>query len=542
MKKKWVGLLLVCMLVTAQTVCMAEWEISDSPLYDGLRFVREDGKSGYINMDGDIVVPIEYDMLSYFCEGVAIISKDGKYGYVDNQGNIVVSLEYEETVEFKPQSNGLAPVRKDGRWGYMENPLRSRNADGSPVIHWIDNADRLDDFYNGYAMIIRSNTFSVINLQFQEIFGGQYDYIEQAQHDNFFIVSQNGKKGVFRYDGTAVLPLEYDEIYMEQMEPGVRRFRVEKDGKYGLYNLDGSVSLACIFDDIQISPDSEDIVIAAWNGCYGIVNSVGDEYIPFIYEEILRDADCYQIKLDGKYGILRKDFAELVPPIYEEIGGGFQKGNPQMVKKDGLCGYIDENGTIVIPPQFEKADMFRGGMAVVKQNGKYGCINIRGEFVIPPEYDRIERPFSGEAYMEKDGVRTAFVNPMALEYNVPEERFIVLQIGNDNMYTGDYSPLNAKPVLVEGRTFLPLRAVVEQMGGRVSWNEDIRTAEFVYGEKTVEIQPDTIATVVNGEEILMDVPPQIVNGTTMMPLRFIMEELGAEVQWDGPTQKVTITY
>lgn len=68
-------------------------------------------------MDGDIVVPIEYDMLSYFCEGVAIISKDGKYGYVDNQGNIVVSLEYEETVEFKPQSNGLAPVRKDGTVG-----------------------------------------------------------------------------------------------------------------------------------------------------------------------------------------------------------------------------------------------------------------------------------------------------------------------------------------------------------------------------------------------------------------------------------------
>lgn len=542
MKRKWICMLAACILAAMQTVCLAGREISDSPLYDGLRFVRENGKCGYIDMAGNIVIPVEYDALSYFCDGVAVIAKNGKYGYVDNRGDILVPLEYDETLEFKPQSNGLAPVKKDGRWGYMKNPGQTRNADGTPVIHWIDGADRLDDFYNGYAMVVRSNTFSVIDVQFEEVFGGSYDWIEQTQYDNTFIVSQYGKKGVFRYDGTPILPLEYDEIYTEQMEPGVRRFRVVKDGKCGLIDLDGNTALACIFDDIRISPDAEDIIIAAWNGCYGIINSAGKEYVPFIYEDIWKDGNCYQIKLAGKYGLLNQDFSQLLPPVYDELGGVYQQGGLQMVRKDGLCGYVDANGVIVIPPQFEEAEMFRGGIAVVKQNGKYGCINQRGQFVIPLEYNRIERPVSGEAYMEKGGVKTPFHNPMVLEYDTPQAPFMILQIDNSDMYTGEYIPLDAGPVLIENKAFLPVRALVEQMGGKAQWDAETQIAEFTYGEKTVSLQIGSAAAMVDGAEKPLEQPPEIRNGRIMLPLRFVMEEFGAKVIWEEATQKIIITY
>ncbi len=542
MVKRWIAAFAAAALFMAPAAGLAAREISDSPLYDGLRFVREDGKCGYIDMDGNIVVPIEYDVLSAFSEGVAIIAKDGKYGYVDHDGNILVPLEYEETVEFSRGGDGLAPVKKDGRWGYMENPLQSRNPDGTPVIHWIDGADRLDIFRDGHALVIRANTFSVINRQFEEVFGGPYDSIEQTQYDNCFIVSQSGKKGVFRYDGTPILPLEYDDIYAVQMEPGVRRFRVQKDGKQGLYNLDGSVMLACVFDELRVSQTASDRVIASFGGYYGILTPAGEQ-VPCIYEEIWEEPDGYQVKLDGKYGLLGTDFSVTVPPVYEEMGSIYAQGIPRAVKRDGLYGYIDQTGREIIPPQYEEAFWFRGGLAVVRENGKYGCINTRGQFVIPAEYDAIEWPVSGEAYMEKGGVREPFVNPLNLDYNPPAaERYMVLQIGTYDMYTGEYISLDAAPTLIGDTTYLPMRALVEEMGGRTEWQPEQKTARFTRDGKTVTMQAGSGQAWIDGEAVPLAGPAEIINDRIYAPLRFVMEALGADVQWEDTTQKIVITY
>lgn len=548
MRKKWICLVAVISMLFSQRIALAaelpeNWQISDSQYYDGLRYVHSGGKNGYIDMDGNIVLPIEYDVLSAFNQGLAILAKNGKYGYVDNQGNIVVPLEYDEAVEFHYADGGYTPVCRDGRWGYLKNPLQATNPDGTPIIHWIDGADRLNTFHDGYAIVVRSNTFSLINRDFEEIWGGAYDYIEHTSEDNFFIVSQYGKKGVVRYDGTIIIPVEYDEISIIQMEPGVRRFLVVKDKKSGIFNFDGSVMLACVFSDLQWSTNPRDFVIAAYDGKWGILNVAGEELVPFIYDEIAEygDRNCYLVKLDGKFGILNGLYIEILPPVYEEIQPLYNGMQP--VKLDGLWGYVDENGIAVIAPQFDSADMFLGGIAVVSQNGKYGCINKRGQFVIPAEYDSIDRPYNREGTMEKDGEVLPFYNPLLLDYQTPNaENYIILQIGNTQVYTGEYAELDAPPVIQADRTLLPLRAVVEKMGGSASWNDDVHTAEFVYQDKTIILQPDNAIAVVNGEEKTLDVPPAILNDRTMMPLRFVLEQFGADVQWDDVTQKITIIY
>lgn len=504
MKRKLLGLLMAAALFAVQPAGMAEQ--AASTLYDGLQIVQE----------------------------------EGKYGYADSQGDILIPPEYDEAREFQPDGSGFAAVKKDGRWGYMEYPLLAANQDGSPIVHWIDGADQLGDFHDGYALVFYSTSFSLINTQFEEVLGGPYDYIEQ--YEQYFLLSQQGKKGVFQYDGTPILPLEYDEIHTEEMESGVFRFRVQKDGKYGLYNLDGSEVLPCVYDDLQLSPNATDVLVAAKDGRYGIL-ALTEERVPFIYDEIQLDGDGYLIKLDGKYGLLRADFSQLVPPVYDEIGSLYTQDTPRPVKRDGLYGYIDVNGTEVIPPQFDAAFWFRNGVAVVQQNGKYGCINARGQFVIPPEYDRIEIPVGGEAYMEKDGVQMPFVNPMSLDSNVPDAgNYMVLQIGTYAMYTGAYVDLDAAPVLLEDRTFVPMRAIVEQLGGTADWQADTQTALFTWNGTTVSLQIGSDTATVNGEARPLDAAPWIENDRTMLPLRFIMENLGTEVSWDGLTQKITITY
>ena len=98
---------------------------------EGMAAVSNDeGKIGFINTEGELVIPYIYDMMenlyghccdarSYsFSEGLAAVCQDGKYGYIDKQGNTVVPLRY---IWAEPFSEGFARVMIDGgKWGYVD--------------------------------------------------------------------------------------------------------------------------------------------------------------------------------------------------------------------------------------------------------------------------------------------------------------------------------------------------------------------------------------------------------------------------------------
>lgn len=96
------------------------------------------------------------------------------------------------------------------------------------------------------------------------------------------------------------------------------------------------------------------------------------------------------------------------------------------------------------------------------------------------------------------------------------------------------------PVIIEGRTLVPMRAIFEKLGAEVSWDgatstaagaKDGKTVSFVIGEKFIGI---------NAEKKALDVPAQIVNSRTMIPARAVAEAFGCTVDWDGTTRTVII--
>ncbi len=98
-----------------------------------------------------------------------------------------------------------------------------------------------------------------------------------------------------------------------------------------------------------------------------------------------------------------------------------------------------------------------------------------------------------------------------------------------------------EPVIQNGRTLVPFRAAFEKMGAEVKWYDDIRLCEAEYGGMTVGIAiGDTKVRLGEGAEIESDVPAQIINGRTMVPLRILSESIGAEVNWDGITRTITV--
>lgn len=98
-----------------------------------------------------------------------------------------------------------------------------------------------------------------------------------------------------------------------------------------------------------------------------------------------------------------------------------------------------------------------------------------------------------------------------------------------------------KPASVNGRVLVPLRGVFEQMGAFVQWVPQSQTVTAASGSTNIGLVIGSTTAMVNGKAMTLDVPAQLVNGRTMVPLRFLSEALGAQVLWNETTREVSIT-
>lgn len=124
---------------------------------------------------------------------------------------------------------------------------------------------------------------------------------------------------------------------------------------------------------------------------------------------------------------------------------------------------------------------------------------------------------------------------------------MVFVIGSSS-YTvnGELMVMDVSPTIIEGRTLLPIRFAATPLGAEVGWNEADRKVTVALGATEIELWIGQSNALVNGNTVPIDadnpnVKPLILNDRTMLPLRFVTENLGCGVGWDEATQKVTIT-
>ncbi len=96
------------------------------------------------------------------------------------------------------------------------------------------------------------------------------------------------------------------------------------------------------------------------------------------------------------------------------------------------------------------------------------------------------------------------------------------------------------PLLVNGRTMVPMRAIFEKLGAIVYWDNTTRTAIAQKGNTNVSIAIDDTTLYKNGDPIILDVPARLNGGRTLVPLRAVSEAFECDVQWNGDTQTVNI--
>lgn len=227
-------------------------EVVIEPKYDyagefsrGLADVKIGGKDGYINKEGAIVVEPKYDQTCVFYEDIARIKDDGKYGYINRKGMIVVEPKYDEADnEF---SEGLARIKVDGKYGYIDKR-------GWIVVE--PKYDNAYEFSEGLAIIKIGRKYGYINKTGEIVVEPKYDAASEFSEGMAAvgIGEYLGEKwGYINKYGEIVVEPKYDKAY--EFSEGLAAVQIgdyPKDN-WGCINKDGDVIVPIKYQDINLS-------------------------------------------------------------------------------------------------------------------------------------------------------------------------------------------------------------------------------------------------------------------------------------------------
>ena len=219
-------------------------EVIISAIYKNVRqdgnngFIVEDtlGNQGYVNNQGDFIVPCKYDAVNGFNEGLMVVATSDKCGYVDTTGVWVIDSIYDDARGF---GDGLARVLINDKWTFID---RKGN-----VIDELNYDEILTGFANNRAFVKDGNTIKLINKRGRKIAEIDADSV-YGFYDGYATFQKNGKFGKIDTTGIVTIQPRFEKLYVTVNGASV----FEREGKYGVVDTVGHVIVEAIYDEIII--------------------------------------------------------------------------------------------------------------------------------------------------------------------------------------------------------------------------------------------------------------------------------------------------
>jgi hypothetical protein len=305
----------------------------------------EEGKEGYIDRAGRLVIPFQYDYASGFCDGRACVAVGKARGIIDKSGRWVVELgsKYDSLGAF---SEGRCAFRKGERWGFFDT---DGNVAIPPVYKKISFGATLR-FKEGLCPV--------------EDESGQKVYIDRDGHVRIRLpgvweAACSFSEGLARVQ-LMIITDPKNDVGWDKLTYGAREGYVSKDGRMVIEPRFGTagdfsegLAPVTITNDGAVSANGDEL-LERWSPnpefpepppAWGFINKKGEVVIPMIYEKAL----------------------------------GFREGLAP-VRQNGRWGYIDHQGCMVIGAVFVYASQFRNGVAeVVIAAGSQDAMEFRAE-------------------------------------------------------------------------------------------------------------------------------------------------------------------
>ena len=311
-------------------------------------YIRDEIKGnrpGYIDTEGNQYLVGEYKGLAGFYEdGYAKVSKEyPKKGVINNNFEEIIPCMYDDIKRLswseknKLFINDIAEVIKDDQHGI----INTRNQILIPFGKF--NGFRISE--GGELLANTSNRYErkdkdgkITSAGYKSVLinktGDIFTDFEYEKIDNFYngyaIVTRNGNNGIINSNGKEVIPAKYefdynieDRVIKEFVDLGV--IRIKKDGKWGLLNNQCMIILPCVYNYIEIF--QEGVAVVRLNKKYGVVNQKGEIITPidfYVQSSIPRFSHGrlgIKKRTDSgtKAGFIDKEGNEIIPCIYDKV-------------------------------------------------------------------------------------------------------------------------------------------------------------------------------------------------------------------------------
>lgn len=308
---------------------------------EGLAAVLKNGKEGFVNTKGEVVIPFIYEWVKSFSEGLAAVCNDSHHwGFINTRGEVVIPLIYDGVQSF---SEGLAAVSKSGKDGFI-------NTRGDVVIPMI--YDSAWSFSDGLAAVRKDEKWGFVDTAGHLVFPCNYNNCgrDYTGEDHDFDTSD-------------------EELYMWDGEyTGGEAWAPDGHGEDGVYNY--------------ISSFHEGMALFVKE----IVSNCNSRF----EKEYIDKSGKTVITLNGYNNA--GNFNEGLARVSKK----FAKGHK--------IGYIDQSGKEIIPCVYDFAGDFHDGLARVGKisngNNKFGFIDRTGNEVIPCIYDGVSSFHNGQALVK----------------------------------------------------------------------------------------------------------------------------------------------
>nr|MBR4281260.1 WG repeat-containing protein [Clostridia bacterium] len=290
--------------------------------------------------------------------------------------------------------DGLLSVQRNGLWGVIA-------ADGTLIIpcEW----EEIGTIIGGRIPVKRNGLWGCIDLQGHVVVEPVWDFLS-VWSDGTMDVDRDGYTGLLSTDGEIIIPCgtyayvgwNIDGFYLV----------ADKQGNNGKLNLDGTVAIPLEWAHIDYF--CEGLASAAkTGGTYCYINTAGETVIPgpFTYAGDFKDG----LALVRNWG-LNEDWLFIDQQDNSLTSTGWEDAEEfscglALVKRDGLYGYIDRTGELVIPLQFTSASSFYNGVALVRQGEERIAINTQGDTLYTCVWDRAGGKFwGGFIWVQQDGL------------------------------------------------------------------------------------------------------------------------------------------
>ena len=304
-----------------------------------LMVVEKDGKSGFIDQTGKVVIPFQYDQASSFHEGLALVIVRGKKSFIDTTGRTLFEAKYDIIRDF---SEGLCAVNigekripniglisDPGKWGYIDKT-------GKLVIPM--KFTHAESFSEGLAAITDGDRGAFIDHDAKTVFEVPLD-VTLGFHEGMVGVLYKGSLAYFDRTGKKISPpLRYgpkSHSFSEGLAP------VETNGKTGFMDRTGKIVIEPQFEDAE-------------------------------------------------------DFSEGLAPVKVRSDETTWCPREASGSRKGFTmkwGYIDKTGKLIVPPQFESAAPFSEGLAAINQCDEGFFIDKTGKKIVLGNFSYVS-PFS----------------------------------------------------------------------------------------------------------------------------------------------------